>query len=115
VTVPVSYLPRRAAGANHLANRVRRKLGSIPLQPELMALVDALADIHPRRTDPAAVDIIVSEEGRVFVIFEGDRPHYIAWAHDVRDWLRALATLAALSQRERAWFLARLPARTGCT
>lgn len=79
-----------------------------------MAYVDALADIQPRRTDPAAVDLLLTEDQRVFVIFEGDRPHYLGRSCDVREWLRALATAAALSSRERAWLLARIP-RDGCS
>ncbi len=78
-----------------------------------MAFLDGLTDTEPRRTTPAAVDVIVTADGRTFVIFEGDRPHYIAWIDDVRVWLRAVARLAKLSRRERNWMFMLLTKATG--
>ena len=83
------------------AKRAANKLANWTSSPRFMAAIDALLDIQPRRTQPAAFDIVISPEGHVFVVDVDETPEYLGSLEDLLKNLNGIADAAQLDGDER--------------
>jgi len=92
--------------------RVAAKLNHWQTSEKFTAIIDVLADIRPRRTEPQGVDVIITGDARVFLARVDrtgeDRFHYIGSREDLEKNLRGLADAAKLTGEERSWLLGRV-------
>lgn len=82
--------------------RAANKLANWSASPRFMAAIDALLDIRPRRTKPAAFDIVISPEEHVFVVDVDETPEYLGSLEDFLKNLNGIADAAGLDDDERA-------------
>lgn len=84
------------------AKRAANKLARVQSSPMFVAAIDALLDIRPRRTNPEALDIVISPEGHVFVVDVNDEPAHLGSLEDLIKNLNGVAIAAELDRDERA-------------
>lgn len=84
------------------AKRAANKLARVQSSAKFVAAIDALLDIRPRRTNPEALDIVISPEGYVFVVDMNDEPAHLGSLDELIQNLNGAAVVAELDDEERA-------------
>lgn len=91
--VPIPVTPKQ---------RAANKLALWQSSAKFTAVLDALLDIRPRRTQLPDFDVLISPDGDVILIGEDAEHHYVGSADDLRKNLSGIADAADLDAAERA-------------
>jgi hypothetical protein len=100
------------AGAEAVARRVRYNVARLQTGPQFAAVLDAIFDVQPRRTDPGFVELVLVDDRLLFARGEGECSfkHFVGPLDELIINLAGFCRHMKYGPEERAYVLGRVDA-----